>query len=223
MSTTLLKSPIFRSLACAALLVSCGGVDGPGHIPASPYSPYKNKSGADTLEVGDTVELFVMEDQAYNGTFQIREKGDIILPKSGRIYIRGLSVEAAQSKIKATLQSDQLKSATIILDRTRHGEIRTFNEAPKLVVFITGKVVQPGQHMIALRSNDAVYAYEAVLIAGGVTPFADEKHSYILRRAGSGARQKIPLDLRSIRQGNASDIALVEGDMIYVPERRFGL
>ena len=207
-----------------ALLVSCSHVEGPGNVAASnPYPRHTSKASSDTLEVGDSVELFVLEDATYNGTHLIREKGDIILPKSGRIFIKGLTVEAAQARIQAALQSDQLKSATVILDRTRHGEIRSFNEAPKLLVFITGKVNQPGQHMIAIRNNDAVYAYEAVLIAGGVNPFGDEKKSYILRRGTGGARQKIPLDLRAIRQGGANDVPLVEGDMIFVPERRFGL
>lgn len=77
--------------------------------------------------------------------------------------------------------------------------------------------------MVAIENGSRVYAYEAILIAGGTSPFADEQHSYILRRGASGARTKIPLNIRAIRQGSGTDVALMEGDMIVVPERRFAL
>lgn len=92
-----------------------------------------------------------------------------------------------------------------------------------MLVFVTGKVNKPGQHMIAVENGSGVLAYEALLIAGGATPFADEKHSYILRKGAQGSRQESPVDFRSIRQGDANDVPLVEGDMIFVPERRFAL
>ncbi len=112
----------------------------------------------------------------------------------------------------------------MIVDRVNKLETtKSFEETPKVLVFITGKVNRPGQHLIAVTTKDYVYAYEAVLIAGGLAPFADEKHAYILRRNAQGPKNKIPLDLRAIRQGIAADKPLVEGDMICVPERRFAL
>ncbi|MEQ1935236.1 MAG: polysaccharide biosynthesis/export family protein, partial [Fimbriimonadaceae bacterium] len=152
--------------------------------------------------MGDTLEIFVMEDQAFNGIYKIREKGDIIFPKLGRVVVAGLAVEAAQQKIQQALQGTQLQSATVIADRiSQVPGGNNFEEKPKILVFVTGKVNRPGQHMIAINSGDAVYAYEAVLVAGGVTQFADEKHAYILRKGDQGIRDKIPLNLRSIRQG----------------------
>lgn len=167
--------------------------------------------------------MFVMEDPSFNGIYKIREKGDIIIPKVGRIAVQGLTVESAQSKIQQTLLHSQLTSATVILDRLTQPGVRNFSDTPKMLVFVTGKVNKPGQHMIAVEGGNGVLAYEALLIAGGTTPFADEKHSYILRKGSQGSRQKIPLDLRAIRQGDANDVPLLEGDMIFVPERRFAL
>lgn len=164
-----------------------------------------------------------MEDPSFNGIYKVREKGDVIIPKVGRIPIQGLSVESAQSKIQELLLGSQLTKATVLLDRVSQAGLRNFSETPKMLVFVTGKVTKPGQHLIATEAGGGVLAYEAVLIAGGVTPFADEKHSYILRKGQQGSRQKIALDLRSIRQGTANDVPLIEGDMIFVPERRFAL
>lgn len=178
----------------------------------------------DALAVGDTLEVFVMEDASFNGTYKVREKGDIILPKLGRVIVQGMNVDQAQRKLQQALEGSQLHKATVIADRINHSPAAVpFEETPKLLVFVTGKVNRPGQHLIAMTNGDTVYAYEAVLIAGGVSQFADEKHAYILRRGANGNREKIPLDLRAIRQGAATDRQLTEGDMICVPERRFVL
>lgn len=217
----------FISLAIAAslavLLSSCAeqGTTSP-FVPGKPVGRATSET-PNTIHLGESVELFVMEDPTFNGIYKIREKGDIILPKIGRIVIQGLTVEGAQSRIQQTLLGSQLTAATVILDRVSQVGVRNFSETPKMLVFVTGKVNRPGQHMIAVESGSGVLAYEALLIAGGPTQFADEKHSYILRKGLQGSRQKIPIDFRSVRQGVANDIPLVEGDMIFVPERRFAL
>jgi len=213
---------IFASLSIA-VLSACSSVP-PNQV--AEFTKLNRKPAGNSpanINVGDSVELFVMEDNSFNGIYKIREKGDIIVPKIGRIVIHGMTVEAAQSRIRQVLLSSQLTAATVILDRVSSSGVRNFAETPKMLVFVTGKVNKPGQHMIAVENGNPVLAYEALLIAGGTTPFADEKRSYILRRGGQGSRQKIPLDLRAIRQGNANDVPLVEGDMIFVPERRFAL
>lgn len=175
------------------------------------------------IQVGDTLEIFVAEDPSFNGVYKIRERGDIILPKLGRVLVAGLSVDQAQARISQELQSSQLKTASVIADRVGGGPVATFEDAPKLLMYVTGKVNRPGQHLIATAKNGGVFAYEALLIAGGVAPFGDEHNAYILRRESGGNRTKIPFDIRSIRQGRSNDIPLEEGDMICVPERRFSL
>lgn len=196
------------------------------HSETRPPSTKSVKKPAPTnqLSIGDTIEIFVMEDSVFGGIYRIRENGDIIMPKMGRIVVAGLTVEEAQTRIRDTLQKSQLLSATVIVDRIHKVESQqSFEDKAKLLVFITGKVNRPGQHMIAISDQDTVCAYEAILIAGGVAPFADEKKAYILRRGVEGTRKKIPIDLRAIRQGAANDMPLSEGDMICVPERRFAL
>lgn len=216
---------LLLGLACVWGISSCSSPEIASSQQVRNYpKQMKAQARTDVLVVGDTLEIFVMEDQAFNGIYKIREKGDIIFPKLGRVVVAGLTVDAAQQKIQQALQGTQLQNATVIADRiSQVPGVANFEEKPKILVFVTGKVNRPGQHMIAIASGDTVYAYEAVLIAGGVTQFADEKHAYILRKGDRGARDKIPLNLRSIRQGQESDKALADGDMICVPERRFAL
>lgn len=213
--------PIITAIGFSA----CSGerADESIYTPKTPPRQQRQLTASDALTVGDSLEIFVMEDASFNGVYKVREKGDIIFPKVGRVVVAGLTVDGAQQRIRDSLQKSQLQSATVIVDRiNKTPQALPFEEKPKILVFVTGKVNRPGQHVIAVE-HDTVYAYEVVLIAGGVAPFADEKHAYILRRGANGAREKLPLDLRAIRQGRASDRPLVEGDMICVPERHFAL
>ena len=222
-------SSILYSAFLVVTFVACSNTrkfeSAPQGPPLRANKPANKIENRDILQVGDTLEVFVMEDSSFNGVFKIREKGDIIIPKVGRVSVTGLTVEMAQQTIKKTLESSQLTSATVIADRiSAVGSAPvTFEESPQILVYLTGKVNRPGQHMLALSSGDTITAYEAVLIAGGVAQFADERDAYILRRTGGNNRTKIPVDLRSIRQGKSPDVPLANGDMICVPERRFAL
>ena len=205
-------------------LISCSTPEQEGRVPPAP--PVRNKvvsQATDAIKVGDSVELFVLEDPQFNGSYKVRERGDIIIPKVGRIAVNGLSAAAVQEKIKGILESSQLTKATVIADRLAVTVGSNFAETPKMLIFVTGNVARPGQHLIAVENGNTLYAYEALLIAGGLASFGDERKAYILRRTNGGARQKIALDIRSIRQGSAKDIPLSEGDMICVPEKRFAL
>lgn len=175
-----------------------------------------------TVQVGDTLEIVVLEDPSFNGKTVVRESGDIILPKVGRLRVVGLSLSATEAAVQKRIQQDQIKEATVIVDRTKRLSQSGFSERPKLLIFLTGAISRRGQHLIALTDRDGVTAYEALLIGGGATPYGDTRRAYILRKVGNGQRQRIPLDLRTISQGIGVDPMMQQGDVLYVPERRFG-
>ena len=179
--------------------------------------------GPRTLNPGDTLEVFVKEDEKFNGSYKVRENGDIILKQVGRVKVGGLTVGGAQEAVRQTLASTQLANPTVIVDRTGSSSSQSFEEKAKLLIFVTGAVKSPGQHQIAITGNQPLLAFEALLIAGGTTPFADEAHAFILRRGTGTTRTTIPLNIRNIRQGVGADVPLQEGDLITVPERRFGI
>lgn len=164
-----------------------------------------------------------MEDRELNGQFPVRESGNIIMPGIGRIFLEGSTLEAAQDLVRSKVQSDQIKKATVIVERVRTSEQATLAEQPKMLIFVSGAVNRPGQHRVPLQGQEGLSAFEALLIAGGPTTFADQGHAYILRKAGDGRRFRIPVDLRAVSEGAARDPQLQEGDVIFVPGRRFGL
>lgn len=187
-------------------------------------------SSGGSIRTGDSLELFVEENDAFNGIYPVREQGDIIIPSVGRIQVAGLSVGSAGSRIQTELQSRHLKKATVMLDRVGRAPLSQEvaaaaavpPPAPKLNVFINGKVNRPGQHRITLPASGKVGVYEAILIAGGLSRFADNTKVHVLRNDGEGKRRKIPVNIASIENGETADPPIGDGDIVVVPEKVFG-
>lgn len=197
---------------------------------ASPQPRKRDNS----IQVGDSLELFVNEDDSFDGIYKVREGGDIIIPRVGRIRVAGLSLSGATPVIQRALEKGQLKRATIIVDRVGRAPDRTTNpatgpggrkpleEGRQILVYITGKVNRPGQHILTLPDDRPVGVYEAILITGGMSRFGDEQKVYLLRKGPDGKKHRIPVNLRLIEQGEAEDPPIGEGDIVVVPEKVFG-
>ena len=195
-----------------------------------PFSSSPSVGGS--IRPGDSLELFVEEDDAFNGTYPVREQGDIIIPSVGRIQVAGLSVGSAGSRVKTELESRHLRKATVILDRVGRAPVSqeiaegTFaaapQAAPKLTIYTQGNVNRPGQHRIDLPSSGHLGVYEAILIAGGLSNFADPAKVHLLRNDHEGKKRKIPVNIANIEKGIERDPAIGDGDIVVVPEKVFG-
>jgi protein involved in polysaccharide export with SLBB domain len=183
--------------------------------------PTNHQPALRDIAIGDSIEIFVKEDPSFNEIYQVRESGHIIIPKVGRIKVSGLSIFEAESKIKATLEPDQLQTATVIVDRLQSKTHSPAGQA-SIIIYLTGKVKAPGQHTIPMGEGRSVGLYEALLIGGGTTKFADIQKIHALRNGKSGLKSKIAMNVKNINQGKTADIAARSGDIIVVPERVFG-
>lgn len=207
------------------LLCSCqpGSGDPDGLPPSANIPSHDNMVDYNLIQVGDVLELFVKEDPAFNGKYQVRERGDIIIPAIGRIQLGGKSIKAAEQIVKTRLEGAQLKEASVILDRIRNtGPGPNVVGARKMLVYMTGAVQKPGQHMLTIPKDRALGVYEAILISGGMQRFADEQKVHVLRMNDKRVRQRIPVNIKLIRQGEEPDPLIGEGDVIVVPEKVFG-
>ena len=173
------------------------------------------------IAIGDRIEIFVKEDTSFNDIYSVRESGDIIIPKVGRIKVAGLPVFKAEATIKAHLEPDQLQTATVIVDRLQNKSLAADGQS-SIIVYLTGKVKSPGKHTIPVEANTPLGLYEALLIGGGTTKFADIQKIHALRNGKEGLKSKIRMNVRAINQGRAADINARSGDIIVVPERTFG-
>jgi protein involved in polysaccharide export with SLBB domain len=201
--------------------------------PALAPKPVSRPSSVgSSIRPGDSLELFVEEDDAFNGTYPVREQGDIIIPSVGRIQVAGLSVGSAGARVKTELEARHLKKATVILDRVGRAESPRESAAvvqspaapaaPKLTIYLDGKVKRPGQHKIDLPKTGRLGVYEAILIAGGLSNFADPARVHLLRNDAQGRKRRIPVNITNIEKGLEADPAIGDGDIVVVPEKVFG-
>ena len=181
----------------------------------------EKKNPPRNIAIGDRIEIFVKEDTSFNDIYSVRESGDIIIPKVGRIKVAGLSVYKAEATIKSKLEPEQLQIATVIVDRLQNKSLTAAGQS-SIIVYLTGKVKSPGQHIIPITTNTPLGLYEALLIGGGTTKFADLQKIHALRNGKDGLKSKIQMNVREINQGRAADTNALSGDIIVVPERTFG-
>lgn len=231
--------PIFF-LGCKSSDLASDGIP-PAKLPKLPKLPEMGGQGAEytvpasatPIRTGDTLELFVEEDDSFNGTYSVRERGDIIIPTVGRIPVRGMSVIDAGARIRSKLEATHLKTANVMLDRVGRaqseraqsevGGRRVQSEASTTIrIFMTGKVQRPGQHRVPIPEGGAVGVYEAILIAGGISDFGDLQKVHLLRSDDTGKRRKVPVNIRMIEKGLAKDPPIGDGDIVVVPEKVFG-
>lgn len=207
-------------------------IPAPEPAPKPPVPVVSRPAVGGSIRPGDSLELFVEEDDAFNGTYPVREQGDIIIPSVGRIQVAGLSVGSAGSRVKTELESRHLKKATVILDRVGRAEVPQDTAAaaaavappaaPKLTIYLNGKVNRPGQHRIDLPASGHLGVYEAILIAGGLSNFADTAKVHVLRNNHDGRKTKIPVNIAGIEKGLEKDPPIGNGDIVVVPEKVFG-
>ncbi|MEZ0390351.1 MAG: polysaccharide biosynthesis/export family protein [Verrucomicrobium sp.] len=177
------------------------------------------------IKPGESLDVYVLEDPSLNGGYVVRNEGHIIFPTMGRLQMAGLTPSQAEARLKQLLESQKLRVATVILDRTSQvgGPQGPSSNMQQLLVYITGKVARPGQHSLTVEIGKSMGVYEAILISGGFARFSNEAKAYILRQAApSQPKQKIPVDLKAVASGTQSDIPIRAGDIVFVPEKVFG-
>lgn len=172
--------------------------------------------------VGDTLDLFVLEDSSFNGKYVIRPSGDIIIPKLGRIGVVSMALAEVEAAVKKQLEATQLKKATVIADPVLRGAETGETVLAGLTVYLSGNVAKTGRKFVPFVAGSQVTAFQAVMDAGGFTNFANKKKSFILRKDQMGGTQRVPVDFSKIESGVLQDIPLRDGDMLVVPQKMFG-
>jgi polysaccharide export outer membrane protein len=83
-------------------------------------------------------------------------------------------------------------------------------------VFVLGRVKKPGAFYITDGAESSIM--KALALSEGLDTFPSHK-AYIYRlEGGSGGRNEIPIDLKSIMDRKSPDVALMANDILYVPD-----
>lgn len=160
---------------------------------------------------GETLEVFVNEDPSFNGRYQVRRGGYIIMPQVGRIAVAGKTIPGAEAAVKRALQSSQLHHASVLIERVQGSDIEN---GP--VIYLSGEFVRPGKWQIP--KNVTPTLVNVILSSGGTTDKADLTRVRVMRIAqNKGVVEEVNVQKILDGGGLTSDITLDEGDVITIP------
>ena len=193
---------MLRALAAlpTALLLACGA-----SRPAVPPPPPQDDT---TLGAGDVFDIRVYGEEELTGTYRVAQDGTIDFPLVGRIEVAGLEPPLVAETVRRRLQDGEyLVNPQVSLFVKEYNSKR---------ISVIGAVQRPGTFPI----SSGLTAVQAISLAGGFTSLASRNETVMTRRVeGELRRFRVPAE--DITQGEADDVLVQTGDIIYVPERIF--
>jgi polysaccharide biosynthesis/export protein len=151
----------------------------------------------------DSVQVTVWKEPNLSGSLLVRPDGKISLPLVSDIPAAGLTPMQLAADITERLKkfiTDPVVEVTVLAVNSKH-------------VFLMGEVMRVGPMAIV----PGMSVLQAIATAGGLTPYANKKHIYILR-GEPGKQQKISFDYtKALKKGDMQGVSLVPGDTIVVP------
>ena len=171
------------------------------------------------LAMGNTVELSVEVDgnmEVLSHRAQINQQGMVTLPLVGDVKISGYKLSKARSAISKAYGAYYVNPPVVMLSLQVDPEDGEWG-----AVTVMGRVVQPGR--VPLRNQDGMNLTEAIQEAGGFAASANKSKIRVSRTDKAGKKLKVYVDFEEIGQKGDmdSDIKLIDGDIVYVPQRIF--
>jgi len=161
-----------------------------------------------TLGPADVFSVRVYGEEALTGSHQVAPDGTINFPLLGAVQVTGLEPTEVAEKIQTELRGRDLM-------RNPHVSVYVEAYASKRVS-VVGAVANPG----AFPLEPGMTVVQAISMAGGFSSLADRDATVVTRRIdGELIRYRVPV-LR-VTKGQAEDIEVAAGDIIFVPERLF--
>jgi polysaccharide biosynthesis/export protein len=151
----------------------------------------------------DSLQVTVWQEPSITGTFPVRPDGMISLVLVGDIQAAGLTPMHLAHDITVRLKKfiqDPVVSVVVAAVRSKR-------------VYLVGEVLKAGP----IELTAGMTPLQAIAEAGGLSPYANGKHIYILR-GPQGKQTKIPFNYKLALKGdNTQDVPLLAGDTIVVP------
>ena len=164
------------------------------------------------LVTGDPIQVFVVEDESFNGVYQIREGGYIIMPRIGRVQIAGKDLPDGEKAIKEALEASQLRQATVMVERT----VETYSTGSANVVYLAGEFKQTGPLLLPAGYSPTI---TTIFIRSGGTKDSGDLTRVKLLRLTEGKSLVEEVNVQAILDGAGltPDVSVQPGDIVVVP------
>ena len=156
-----------------------------------------------TIGAGDILTVSVWQNPDLTRQVAVQPDGVIHVPLAGAVAAGGRTVAELETRLKQRLE-------TYIPDPVLNVSVSQVNS---LVIFVTGKVNNPGQFSVSSR----ICVLKALSLAGGLTPFAKSKEISIFRKA-DGTTRVFHFNYKAVARGEniQQHIILKRGDVVVV-------
>ena len=166
----------------------------------TPALPVQGQNAAPSLDyklgTGDKLRVIVFGEADLGGEYVVDSGGFVRLPLIGQIHAAGDTVRQFENEVTSKLKDGYLKDPRVSAE--------VLNYRP---FYIIGEITKPGEYAYV----NGMSVLNAVALAGGYTPRADQRRVYI-RRDGTGTEQTLSADQTT---------KVNPGDIIRVAERFF--
>ena len=174
----------------------------PSNTPISAPTPVAaaQPDAAYKIGVDDVLIITVWDNKDADQTVFVRPDGKISLPLVGEVQAGGLTVAELAEKLNVEY-SKTIKSPAVTV---------SVREIRSRTVFFVGGVGKPGP----MQLTQELTVLQAVSLAGGIAPTADDENAYVLRNGAA-----IPVNFTAImKKGDLrQNIVLKPGDTVVVP------
>ena len=177
---------------------------------ATPSATPGDTSSSYIIGPGDTLEVFVWQNPDLSQTVPVRPDGKISTPLVENMVAVG--------KTPSQLARDMEKVLSVYVRSPKVNIIVTKALGELTQVKIVGEVVRPE----AIPFHEGMTVLDAVLQAGGLTPYAAGNRAKIVRTV-DGRSEEIPVKLqRLLQKGDMrQNLRIMPGDVLIVPQSLF--
>jgi len=167
---------------------------------------------------GDRLTVTVLEDPNLNAQVLVRPDGRITLPIAGSIRVVGRTPEQIQAIVRERLKNSFTVTPTVTVAVSELAAPTGEEKTPD-IVYVLGQVNSPGA--IEVLPPRSLTVLQAIARAGGLGRFAKGEAIQIRRMDANGVETIFPFNFRDVEEGRqlATNIRLIDGDVIFVPER----
>jgi polysaccharide export outer membrane protein len=161
----------------------------------------------------DELRITVFDADGLTGVYRVDDDGFITFPLLGRVPVEGTTQGAVQEKIRTLLMNGYIRNPQVRVE---------VQEYKSQSVFVSGEVRAPAE----IRMTGGMTLLKALAQAGSPMSSASSELTIARQRkpaagAPSGtepATDVIRVNWRDLQTGKASDVALQDGDVIFVPK-----
>ena len=161
------------------------------------------------LGPGDEVHVIIYAggEKQEDFTAIVSPGGTLTCPLMGPIPVGGVTPFEVSNRMRAILARDYFVDPQVL--------VNIKEQARK--IYISGEVRNPGAYDV----REGLTVMSACTVAGGFTDYAALNRVRVMRTEHNGQAKTISIDLSKVRKGRSPDLAVMAGDRIDVPHRRY--